>query len=109
MGNDILQGHQNQRASILATQFLIDLLKIVELHPSDMPFVCLLHDSTTARQDLTGQWHALAHVRAAALLRHFAVYCEHRFRVDVETRLMQGMILRMPLLVKLRIRHHCRT
>lgn len=26
MGNDILQGHQNQRASILATQFLIDLL-----------------------------------------------------------------------------------
>eukprot|EP00435_Cladocopium_sp_Y103_P010026 s2501_g2.t1 len=73
------------RAGLIAVQFLIGILKIIALIQQDPPFVCLLHDSTTVGHQLTGQWNANADVRAAALLRHLAVYCEHRFQVCIET------------------------
>eukprot|EP00435_Cladocopium_sp_Y103_P066207 s321_g28.t1 len=73
------------RSGILAIQFLIDILKIVSINQAFMPDVCLLHDNITVGAQLLGQWHALADVRAAALMRHLAVYCEHRFGVVIAT------------------------
>eukprot|EP00435_Cladocopium_sp_Y103_P043307 s1767_g12.t1 len=74
------------RSGILAVQFAIDILKITTLHQPYPPEVCLLHDNTTVGAQLTGHWHANADVRAVALMRHLAVYCERRFNLELSTR-----------------------
>eukprot|EP00435_Cladocopium_sp_Y103_P046937 s2101_g13.t1 len=73
------------RSGILAVQFAIDILKITTLNQSQPPEVCLLHDNTTVGAQLTGRWNANADVRAVALMRHLAVYCERRFNLELST------------------------
>ena len=73
------------RSGLLATQLLIDILKVVCLIQAEMPEISLLHDSITVGRQIEGKWNAVADVPIAALLRHLVVYCEHHFLVKVQT------------------------
>ena len=70
---------------LLAVQFCIDLLKILEMYQDEPPEVYLFHDNTAVGNQLTGRWHAHADSALVSVLRHLVLYTEHRFRCQLCT------------------------
>ena len=73
-------------ASIIATKFLYDLLKMPEVvNPPLQPVeVTLCYDSLTAGLQASGQWHAYSEPRFGHLVRSLHKCIEQRFKIAVD-------------------------
>ena len=73
-------------ASILATKFAFDLLKLIEISgtPLSQVELTLCYDSLTAGYQASGRWHAFSEPRYGHLVRGLHKCIEQRFLISVQ-------------------------